>query len=426
LSLRAAGSVVSTSGSNTITWYYLDNGTAVQIGSPYTCSTSCNFDVTRTANARVTNWDSLYGKITFTENGNTHVMTTLLALTYAPGMAANTKYGYSSDGLRTSVSPTNASRVYYGYDPIGLGSPPEPVGEFLGGQLKNQTFYDAGADAPLERTVSGVNYNIHRDGLGSVTSITNASQGLQTSYRYDPYGVQVQAAGAVPSPLRYTGREWDTNDGLEYSRARYYDPSTGRFLSKDPSGMVDGTNLYAYAGNNPVGKRDPTGHMFYQGDNGGGGAGNGGGGNGPQLVPRGLGESEGGGTSGSNSVNKLTSIECISSILFFAAGIVLAFLGIYVDIVGLSWGLRATAAGWGLDIGGIFTKRDWGSLITLLVDIGIWAFEEWSKSASWFDFMWVSAEEGAKLTPFGIAIEVGLMLDSAATGLPALIHDCFG
>src|SRR2546427_4339020 len=88
-------------------------------------------------------------------------------------------------------------------------------------------------------------------GLGSVTSITNASQDLQTSYRYDPYGVQVQAAGAVPSPLRYTGREWDANDGLEYSRARYYDPTTGRFLSKDPSGS-GGTNRYAYVGNNPV------------------------------------------------------------------------------------------------------------------------------------------------------------------------------
>ncbi len=50
--------------------------------------------------------------------------------------------------------------------------------------------------------------------------------------------------------------------GLDYYRARYYDPTTGRFLSKDPSGMVDGPNLYAYAGNNPVNFADPSGHCI--------------------------------------------------------------------------------------------------------------------------------------------------------------------
>lgn len=42
-------------------------------------------------------------------------------------------------------------------------------------------------------------------------------------------------------------------------RAREYDPGTRRFLQKDPLGMVDGTNLYAYVGNNPVNRVDPSG-----------------------------------------------------------------------------------------------------------------------------------------------------------------------
>ncbi len=42
-------------------------------------------------------------------------------------------------------------------------------------------------------------------------------------------------------------------------RATYYDPITGRFLSRDPAGMVDGPNVYAYVGNNPVSSRDPSG-----------------------------------------------------------------------------------------------------------------------------------------------------------------------
>ncbi len=62
------------------------------------------------------------------------------------------------------------------------------------------------------------------------------------------------------SPYRYIEREWDGTDGLNYHRARYYDPTIGRFLSRDPAGMVDGTNLYVYAGDNPVSYSDPSGN----------------------------------------------------------------------------------------------------------------------------------------------------------------------
>jgi hypothetical protein len=50
-------------------------------------------------------------------------------------------------------------------------------------------------------------------------------------------------------------------DDLYYVRARYYDASTGRFISEDPAGFVDGPNLYIYAGNNPILYVDPTGEF---------------------------------------------------------------------------------------------------------------------------------------------------------------------
>ncbi len=66
----------------------------------------------------------------------------------------------------------------------------------------------------------------------------------------------------APSSYRFTGREKNSGTSLYYYRARTYDPDTGQFTGKDPSGMVDGPNLYAYAGGNPVNRVDPSGRHF--------------------------------------------------------------------------------------------------------------------------------------------------------------------
>ena len=56
----------------------------------------------------------------------------------------------------------------------------------------------------------------------------------------------------------------DEGNGLLYMRARYYDPAIGRFINKDPIGLLGGINMYAYVGNNPVNWIDPWG-LFYFG-----------------------------------------------------------------------------------------------------------------------------------------------------------------
>lgn len=60
--------------------------------------------------------------------------------------------------------------------------------------------------------------------------------------------------------FQYTGRELDSETGLYFYRARYYDPTTGRFLREDPLGLNSGqVNFYSYAGNQPVDYLDPYG-----------------------------------------------------------------------------------------------------------------------------------------------------------------------
>ena len=64
----------------------------------------------------------------------------------------------------------------------------------------------------------------------------------------------------MTNPFRYTARESDTETGLYYYRARYYDPATGRFVSNDPVAFAGGqANFYAYIGNHPIDLTDPFG-----------------------------------------------------------------------------------------------------------------------------------------------------------------------
>ena len=73
---------------------------------------------------------------------------------------------------------------------------------------------------------------------------------------YDEFG---NTSFALGSKVGHAGRFWDEGVGLYQSRARWYDPNSGRFISKDPIGFADGPNPYRYAGNNPILFVDPTG-----------------------------------------------------------------------------------------------------------------------------------------------------------------------
>ena len=78
---------------------------------------------------------------------------------------------------------------------------------------------------------------------------------------YDSYGnITSESSPANGDRFKYTGREYDAETGLYYYRARYYDPTTGRFIAQDPRGFAAGdANLYRYVGNGPTRAGDPTG-----------------------------------------------------------------------------------------------------------------------------------------------------------------------
>lgn len=104
--------------------------------------------------------------------------------------------------------------------------------------------------------------NNEGDGLGSITSLTNGSGTVAQTYTYDSCGNAMHSTGSLANPFLYTARDFDSETGLYYYRARYYDPTVGRFSGEDPLEFnSDNLNLYSYVRDNSPNLVDPLGWM---------------------------------------------------------------------------------------------------------------------------------------------------------------------
>ncbi|MCC6959007.1 MAG: RHS repeat-associated core domain-containing protein [Dehalococcoidia bacterium] len=97
------------------------------------------------------------------------------------------------------------------------------------------------------------------DGLGSTMAVVDASGVVQDSYTYDVYGTPSKT-GSLANEFDFAGQQTD-GTGLQYLRARYYDPATGAFLSRDPlaASALSTGSAYGYAACSPVTFGDATG-----------------------------------------------------------------------------------------------------------------------------------------------------------------------
>ena len=122
----------------------------------------------------------------------------------------------------------------------------------------------------LSQETNGVVSHLMADGHGSTRLLTDSGGAISERYSYDAFGLPVDFSPGVLNPpqtkILYAGEQFDAGLQQYYLRARYYNPTVGRFAAKD---QLDGNSRepltlhkYAFCGNNPVNNGDPSGNEF--------------------------------------------------------------------------------------------------------------------------------------------------------------------
>jgi RHS repeat-associated protein len=121
-------------------------------------------------------------------------------------------------------------------------------------------------DDLLRQTRVGVHSYFHFDGYGSTRFLTAQDGTITDRYDFEAFGGLLAKSGTTQNVYLFNGQQYDPNVGFYYLRARYYDPSTGRFLSQDPEvgSPFEPFSLhkYVYAYGNPVNLMDPSGRFI--------------------------------------------------------------------------------------------------------------------------------------------------------------------
>jgi RHS repeat-associated protein len=136
-----------------------------------------------------------------------------------------------------------------------------------------------GVDQVVMRTDGSSQQWYYRDKPGSTAVVADGSGNALESYEYNAQGqFQVTLYGGgtnytysqsqIGNSILFAGRSYDTETSNYFYRARYYNPTLGRFISRDPLSGAEfsqGTNLYAYCRNNFLNATDPTGMCLLDG-----------------------------------------------------------------------------------------------------------------------------------------------------------------
>ncbi|WP_406697219.1 RHS repeat-associated core domain-containing protein [Singulisphaera sp. Ch08] len=170
------------------------------------------------------------------------------------------RYSYNAETPSEPPTPT-VEETRYALDASGsvwadLSSSNELLARYLRGVEVDQVFAREDGEGNVQWYLT--------DRLGSIIDLVDSEGHVDQRYGYTTSGVAtLESYGDTPSyanSYQFTGKYWDPVTGLQYNNARWYDPSTSRWMSQDPLGFAAGDpNLYRYVFNDPINLTDPSG-----------------------------------------------------------------------------------------------------------------------------------------------------------------------
>lgn len=228
---------------------------------------------TRTATYDVRDRLESFGSNTYTYTPNGEV-----AVKSNSETGETTIYNYDSFGILNGVLKPDGERIEYVIDPQGrrIGKKtdgnlvsgflyselPGPVAEVKpDGSVKSRFIYASMPNTPDYMVRDGKTFRIVSDERGSPRLVIDiATDQVAQEIYYDSFGQILYDSNPGFQPFGFAGGLYDFETGLTLFGAREYDAETGRFTSQDPLGFFGSdTNLYTYAGNDPVNFTDPSG-----------------------------------------------------------------------------------------------------------------------------------------------------------------------
>ncbi|WP_053061619.1 RHS repeat-associated core domain-containing protein [Paenibacillus sp. VT-400] len=181
----------------------------------------------------------------------------------ATGEGKTVTYSYNGDGLLYERTESDQTiRYYYDEEAKLMAEATVTSGKV---ELTYAYIYDLYGQlwARQDKQTGKLEY-YQLNGHGDVVGLVDDAGKVLNSYTYDIWGGPLTTEETVPNMLRYAGEYWDDTVGLQYLRARWYDPGMARFIGEDTyEGELNdplSLNLYSYVSNNPLKYVDPSGH----------------------------------------------------------------------------------------------------------------------------------------------------------------------
>ncbi|MBV6500181.1 MAG: hypothetical protein CJBNEKGG_02651 [Prosthecobacter sp.] len=204
---------------------------------------------------------------TFTWSGRSEI----LSVTTQVAVGTTVKESFTYDGLQRRISRTDASGttffIHDGWNVIAeyrrVGTANVLQRRYLWGEDLSGSLQGAGGVGGLVQAVdytpgNAGSYHYHYDGNGNIVEITNVSAAVVASYRYDAFGRTLAKSGiyADANRYRFSTKSVEHTSALYYYGYRFYDPTHGRWTTRDPIAERGGINHFAMLANDVVNQSD--------------------------------------------------------------------------------------------------------------------------------------------------------------------------